>query len=124
MKKTLLCLLLTGLAAADLPPSGLWKVRENYAGPTDATWRFLPATRTFEARGRAGDALLRLESFDGNHIVITRQETTGPTAGLNVRYEGFKTADGFAGQVIWSWQDQARRGTWSATLPPTQPVKP
>ena len=32
MKKTLLCLLLTGLAAADLPPSGLWKVRENYAG--------------------------------------------------------------------------------------------
>ncbi len=61
--------------------------------------------------------MLRLESFDAQHIVITRLDSTGPTAGLHVRYQGVRTSDGYAGDVTWCWLDQARRGTWSVRLP-------
>ena len=122
MKTALFWALIVSTALADLP-AGSWKATENFGGKVEGTWIFNPATRSFQARWRNGsDAILQLQSYDGQQIVITRRDASGPTAGLNVRYEGRATAQGFAGQVLWTWADQARRGTWSVQLPP--PEKP
>lgn len=124
MKTALIWGLLISAALADLP-AGTWKASENFGGKVEGTWLYNPATRSFQARWRNGsEAVLRLQSYDGNRIVITRTEATGPTAGLNVRYEGTASGDGFTGQVLWTWADQARRGTWSVQLPPPQRKSP
>ena len=124
MKTALFWALLLSAAFADLP-AGTWKASENFGGKVEGTWRYNPATRSFQAHWRNGsDAVLQLQSYDGNRIVITRTDASGPTAGLNVRYEGTATSDGFAGQVLWTWSDQARRGTWSVQLPPPERKAP
>lgn len=112
-------LALRAVAAPLAPPAGTWQSTENYAGPLRANWLYQPATRTFQASWQNGTrALLCLDEFDERHVVISRYDTSGPTAGLRVRYEGLRTASGYSGQVTWLWLDQARRGTWSVTLPP------
>ena len=105
------------------PPAGVWDESESYGGAIRGTWNFSPATRSFQARWNNGsDAILRLEHYDENQIVITRVESSGPSSGLNVRYEGQRCNGGYSGQVTWMWQDQARRGTWSVQLP--KPERP
>lgn len=118
MKCIAFMLFLTASAVADSPPAGLWQEQENYAGVVRGNWTFNPTTRTFQARWSNGsEAQLRLEELDANHIVITRVDSTGPCAGLRVRYEGQPAEQGYSGQVTWYWSDQARRGTWSVRLP-------
>lgn len=120
MVKSLLVflLLLTGLAVAE-PPAGLWLEEERHGGLVRGKWTYLPAARVFRAIWSNGsEAELRLEQYDDNHIVITRADTNGPCAGLRARYEGTRSDRGYSGQVTWTWLDQARRGTWSVTLPP------
>ncbi len=107
------------LAAALTPPAGTWQSLESYAGPMRSNWVFQPTTRTFQASWSNGNsAVLKLDAFDEQHIVVSRVDSTGPTAGLRVRYEGVRTAAGYSGQVTWCWLDQARRGNWTLQLPP------
>ena len=109
--------LLAGPALAE-PPAGSWQATENFEGEVLSNWNFYPATQTFQARWSNGnEAVLHLDSYDQEHIVITRVDSTGPTAGLRVRYEGRRSPQGYSGQVLWCWLDQARRGSWSVKLP-------
>ena len=105
-------------------PEGTWQESETYGGTVRGTWIFNPATQTFRARWQNGsDAILRLEQYDSDRIVVSRVDSSGPTAGLRVRYEGQRVESGFVGQVTWFWQDQARRGSWSLR-PPLETRRP
>lgn len=110
--------LLAALSPSSEPPAGIYTCIEFQGGPIRSNWTYQPDTRSFLARWPNGNqATLKVEIFEEQHIVVTRCDASGPTAGLRVRYEGLRQGAGYTGSVLWCWQDQAQRGNWTLQLP-------
>lgn len=82
------------------------------------TWTWDSANGHYLARWENGaSATLKLDHYDGNQLIVSRDDDAGPTPGMTARYVAARAGASFRGTVNWSWRGRSSGGTWEATIP-------
>jgi hypothetical protein len=107
----------TGEVEPDLSKAAPTTMTECEGVNNCATWTFLGS----QGNGKwpsGAEASLIVENPDPDNIVIRRADSSGPTAGLTVRYTGRRHGDHIGGEFTSSWPGHwtNESGNWYATV--------
>jgi hypothetical protein len=87
---------------------------ETYTSEICGTWTL--EGDHFNAKWENGaTAILKVQNWDANQVVLNRYDSEGASSGLSARYEGKINGNTIEdGSVTWTWQGSTWSGTWNA----------
>lgn len=101
-----------------VPNYGTWQQCETWERQICGTWTWDATKQQFNASwGSVAVAVLKLEQFDQNQVVLSRFDPSDPVNGMRARYVGKRNGNVITGTVTWNRGSSAPwSGTWQAQI--------
>ncbi len=104
-------------APSSLQNVGTWHECETLSSEICGTWTWNASKKQFDAQWANGaKAHLKLDRFESDSVVVTRDDHAGVSAGMMATYVGQRSGNSISGNVTWTYRGGMHKGTWRAEI--------